>query len=183
MIQLYGGVRTRAGIIQWYLDELNLPFEPIDLDLKAGAQHQPEFLALNPFGKVPVLVDGTVKVWESGAILLYLAQQYGPELSPPTQAQVAQWVLFANATLGPGVFGEGQQQAPRLLGALDQILADRSYLVGDALTVADVAVGAVLAFIPVFLSPEVLASYPQILAYLGRLGQRPAFQRALKPSP
>jgi len=76
MLKLYGSLFSRASIIKWYLEELNVPYEFVNLDMKAGEHLKPDFLAINPIGKVPAIVDGELKLWESGAILLYLAQKY-----------------------------------------------------------------------------------------------------------
>jgi glutathione S-transferase len=77
MLKLYGGERSRASIVQWYLEELNVPYEFILLDMQAGEHRQPEFLAINPIGKVPAIQDDDFILWESGAILLYIAEKYG----------------------------------------------------------------------------------------------------------
>jgi glutathione S-transferase len=85
MLKLYGGARSRASIVQWYLEELGVPYEFVLLNMMEKGEHlQPEFLAINPMGKVPAIVDGDFKLWESGAILLYLAQKHGT--MPNTQA-------------------------------------------------------------------------------------------------
>lgn len=76
MLKLYAGERSRAAIVQWYLEELQAPYEFVLLNMKAGEHRQPEFLALNPMGKVPTVTEGEFKLWESGAILLYLAEKY-----------------------------------------------------------------------------------------------------------
>src|SRR4028119_1947768 len=104
MLKLYGGARSRASIVQWYLEELGEPYEFILLDMQSGEHQQPEFLAINPIGKVPAIVDGDFKLWESGAILVYLADKYG-KLPAALEAKstIIQWILFANATLGPGI--------------------------------------------------------------------------------
>ena len=73
MLKLYGGAFSRASIVQWYLEELAVPYEFVMLDMKAGAHLEPDYLTINPIGKVPAIVDGDVKLWESGGILLYLA--------------------------------------------------------------------------------------------------------------
>jgi glutathione S-transferase len=83
MLKLYGGARSRASIVQWYLEELEVPYEFVKLDMQAGEHLKPEYLAINPVGKVPAIVDGDFQLWESGAILLYLADKYGKTpLSP-----------------------------------------------------------------------------------------------------
>jgi len=76
MIKLYGGARSRASIVKWYLEELQTPYEFQLLDMSVGEHLQPDFLLINPFGKVPAIADGDFIVWESGAILLYLADKH-----------------------------------------------------------------------------------------------------------
>ncbi len=75
-LSLYGGVRTRTPIVQWYLEEIAVPYQYISLDIKQQEHRQPEFLEINPMGKLPAIVNGEFKLWESGAILLYLADKY-----------------------------------------------------------------------------------------------------------
>ena len=148
-LKLYGSARSRASIVQWYLEELELPYEFVTLDMQTGEHRQPAFFEINPFGKVPALVDGDLKLWESGAILLYLCDRYG-KVEMNDRAIAAQWILFANATLGPGVFGEEnrEREMPRLMQPLDEIFGKRGFIAGDRFTVSDVAVGAILAYIP-----------------------------------
>ena len=134
MLKLYGGARSRASIVQWYLEELSVPYEFVLLDMQAGEHQKPEYLAINPTGKVPAIVDGDFKLWESGAILLYIAQKYG-NISPSLeqQAELIQWVLFANATLGPGIFVEAtrEKETPKLLTPLNQIFEKQPFVLGQ----------------------------------------------------
>jgi len=181
MLKLYGGARSRASIVQWYLEELGVPYEFILLDMQAGEHRQPEYLAINPMGKVPAIVDGDFQLWESGAILFYLAQKYGK--MPPSleeQAKINQWILFGNATLGPGIFVEAsrERETPKLLTPLNQILEKQPFLLGDELSVVDVAVGSVLAYIPMMLKLD-LSEYPAVVDYIKRISERPAFQKAM----
>ncbi|HBB32905.1 MAG TPA: glutathione S-transferase [Cyanobacteria bacterium UBA8803] len=181
MLKLYGGARSRASIVQWYLEELGVPYEFVLLDMQAGEHRQPEYLAINPIGKVPAIVDGDFRVWESGAILFYLAQKYGNiSPSPEEQAQINQWITFGNATLGPGIFVEAnrEREMPRLMTALNQILEKQPFLLGDEFTAADVAVGSILAYIPIMLKLD-LSDYPAVVDYIKRLSERPAFQKAI----
>lgn len=185
MLKLYSGARSRALIIQWYLEELDVPYELVMLDMKAGQHLQPDFLAVNPFGKVPALVDGDLKLSESGAILLYLAQKYDRPTSIEQQAQSCQWVLFANSTLTGELLIETTRERalPRLMTPLNQRLGQQPFLLGTEFTVADVAVGATLSFVLGALQLD-LSAYPHVQAYIGRLSERPAFARAMgmKPS-
>lgn len=179
MLKLYGGARSRASIVRWYLEELKVPYDFVLLDMQAGAHREPEFLAINPMGKVPAIVDGDFKLWESGAILLYLVEKYGKVASLEQRAEFSQWVLFANATLGPGIFGEEsrERETPRLLNPLNQILERQPFLLGE-FSVVDVAVGSILAYIPMMLKLD-LSPYPAILSYIKRLSERPAFQKSI----
>ncbi|BAZ31336.1 glutathione S-transferase domain-containing protein [Cylindrospermum sp. NIES-4074] len=181
MLKLYGGARSRASIVQWYLEELEVPYEFVKLDMQAGQHLQPEYLAINPMGKVPAIVDGDFQLWESGAILLYLAEKYGKNpLSLSERATFTQWVLFANATLATGVFVEAnrEKEMPRLLTPLNEILVRQPFLLGNEFTVADVAVGSILAYIPLFLKLD-LGAYPAILNYIQQLSERVAFQKSI----
>ncbi|MEH2165460.1 MAG: glutathione S-transferase family protein [Nostoc sp.] len=181
MLKLYGGARSRASIVHWYLEELEIPYEFVKLDMQAGEHLKPEHLAINPFGKVPAIVDGNFQLWESGAILLYLADKYSKiPLSLEERSVFSQWVLFANATLGPGIFGEEnrEREMPRLLTPLNEIFSKQPFLLGNEFTVADVAVGAILNYIPVLLKLD-LSSYPEVLNYMKHLSERPAFQKSI----
>jgi glutathione S-transferase len=179
MLKLFGGVFSRAAIVKFYLEELKLPYEFVMLDMQAGEHRKPEFLALNPMGKVPTLMDGNFVLSESGAILLYLAQKYDP--SYPTtieqQAELYQWILFANSTLATGVFGEARErETPLLLTPLSDRLQQSTFIVGESFSIADVAVGSALAYIPMMLKID-LSPYPGIIGYLQRFSERPSFQK------
>jgi glutathione S-transferase len=181
MLKLYGGARSRAAIVQWYLEELALPYEFVALDMQAGEHRQSDFLAINPMGKVPAIVDDDFHLWESGAILLYLSDQYGnTTLSAHQRAELAQWVLFANATLGPGIFVEAsrEKEMPRLCTPLNDLFSRQPFLLGEAFTVADVAVGSVLGYMPLMLKIG-FEEYPAIANYVKRMSERPAFQKSI----
>lgn len=182
MLKLYGGARSRASIVQWYLHELGVTYEFVKLNLAAGEHRKPEFLALNPMGKVPVLQDGDFTLFESGAILLYLAQTYDPTYptTPEQQAQLYQWVLFANSTLATGAFVETsrERETPLLLGPLSDRLQQQTYILGESFSVADVALGSVLAYLPIMVKLD-LSPYPGVIAYGERLAKRAPFQTSI----
>ena len=181
MLKLYGGARSRASIVQWYLEELFIPYEFVLLDMAAGEHLQPEYLAINPMGKVPAIEDGEFTLWESGAILLYLAEKYNKEGTSIKERSIReQWILFANSTLATGLFVEASRdkEVPKLLTALSKILEQTPYVLGDEFTVVDVAVGSILAYVPMML-PIDLSPYPIIVDYIKRLNQRPAFQKTI----
>ncbi len=180
MIKLYGGARSRASIVKWYLEELNVPYEFQLLDMKVGEHLQSEFLAINPFGKVPAIADGDLQLWESGAILLYLAEKFEQVQSIEEKAIASQWVLFANSTLGTGLFvaESREKETPRLLKGLEQVLAGKEYITGDRFTVADVAVGSILGYGILMLQLS-YADYPNLAAYVQRISDRPAYKQAI----
>lgn len=174
---LYGGARTRAQSVVWYLEELGISYQYQALDINAEENKQPEYLAINPMGKVPALVDGDFSIWESGAILWYLANKYGempPDLT--TQSETIQWILFANSTLANGLFiaDVREQEIPRLLTPLNEILRNKSYLMGEEFTVADVAVGYYLHIAKILFNLD-LQEYPFVIDYLEGISQREAF--------
>lgn len=185
MLKLYGGAFSRASIVKIYLEELQLPYEFVMLDMKAGEHRKPEFLGLNPMGKVPTITDGHFVLSESGAILLYLAQKHDPNYpkSVEQQAELYQWVLFANSTLSTGLFVEANRdrETPVLLTPLSDRLQHSEFIIGNEFSVADVAVGSVLAYIPMMLKLD-LSPYPGVVSYLERLKNRPSFQETFPAS-
>jgi glutathione S-transferase len=177
--------------VELFLSLLDLPAELVDVDLLAGAHKTPEFLALNVFGQVPVIDDGGTIVADSNAILVYLALAYGGErwlpIDPAGAAAVQRWLAVAAGPIafGPAaarlvtVFGarldaaEAQRRAHALLQTLEAELGRRSFLVGDAPTVADVAGYAYIAHAPE--GNVSLADYPNVRAWLGRIEALPRF--------
>lgn len=194
-LTLYGGPRSRASIVRWYLEEQSLPYSVVEVDLAAGEQHQPAFLAINPFGKVPALVDTSfhggagqpLALFESGAILLHLAEHHAKESADPVWRSLsAQWVLYANATLGPAMFvaSSKPQDLLRQLEALDPLLAGgRSLLAPIAASpawgAADCAVQAYLAYLPLFCKEVDLSPFPAVQACIAATNARPAYRKAM----
>jgi len=112
---------------------------------------------------------------------LYLAEKHGhlPE-SLEKRSEITQWVLFGNATLGPGIFIEASRDRAmsQLLPPLNEIFNRQPFLLGNELTVADVAVGSLLAYVPIMLKLD-LSEYPAVVDYIKRLSERPAFQKTI----
>lgn len=181
MLKLYGGQRTRASIVQWYLEEKQIPYEFVMLDMQAEEHRQPEYLKINPMGKLPAIVDGDFTLWESGAILLYLAEKHGEiGASLEQRSVVNQWIVFANATLGPGLFiaDSRDREMPKLLPPLDAILQQHPYLTGEAFSVVDVAVGSLLVYTQLMLQLN-LSEYPAVTDYIKRLMTRDSFKSSI----
>ena len=126
----------------------------MNIDLATGENKKPAYLAVNPFGKLPAIQaeDGT-PIFESGAILLYLADKYGGPSTAEERATAAQWVLFANSTFGPAMFNANQRarDMPAFFAALDKLLGQHTWLAGSEFTVSDVAMGAYIAYYEIFI--------------------------------
>lgn len=177
--------------VQLLLSLLGLPTELVEVDLRAGAHKQPQFLALNPFGQVPVIDDGGLVIADSNAILVYLARKYGDETWLPTDpagaARVQRWLSVAAGPLafGPAaarlitVFGarfdpaEVIGRAHALLAVMDAELARREFLAGDRPSIADIACYTYIAHAPE--GNVSLAQYVQVRAWLARIEALPGF--------
>jgi glutathione S-transferase len=198
-MKLYYVPKTRAARPRWVLEELGVPYELVRLEPGKGGTRSPEHLGRHPLGHVPVLEDRGHFIFESGAICLHLADLF-PEkrlLPPPgsvERAQAYQWVLFAMTEMEPPLVvlsaeakkPEGERNAVEGAAArerfrkaaevLERVLGDRRYLTGDAFGVADVMVGATLAWAR---GLRLLDALPAVEEYLSRLRERPAWKRAL----
>jgi glutathione S-transferase len=179
-LTLYSNPRSRSNIVRWYLEERGLAYDQQLIDLAAGEHLQPAYQQIHPFRKLPALEDEGLIVWESGAILLYLAEKCGEITAPQPRAIAAQWVLFANSTLGNSLFLAHlrEKEMPRLLGDLQTWLRTRPFVMGEDFGVADVAVGAMLAYGPPMAGIQ-YDDYPVVQAYVQKLTERPAYQSTI----
>jgi glutathione S-transferase len=182
---------SRAAGVVWTLEEIGEPYELAFVDIRAGAQKSPEHLALNPMGKVPVLIDGDAVVTEGAAIALYLADRYAsgrlaPKLDDPRRAAYFRWTLFAPSVIEPGMSAKsaGWEFKPGQVGwgdhdtmvkTMEHAIAGRDYILGDQFSIADVVFGGTIRFMLRF---GLLTPSPTFTAYAERLGARPACQRA-----
>ncbi|NTY39212.1 MULTISPECIES: glutathione S-transferase family protein [Burkholderia cepacia complex] len=192
-MKLYGFAGTRSQRALWGLKELDADFEFVSVNLLAGEHKRPEFLRLNPAGKVPVLVDGDLVIPESAAIVLYLADKY-PEkallpVDPALRAEAYRWVMFAVTELeqplwritrhsfiyppekrSPADIELAREDFATMAAILDKHLEGREFIVGDTLTVAD----CVTAYLIDWASEcNLIEPFPQLRAYLERLYARP----------
>ena len=188
-ITIYGGQNTRASIIRWYLEEKGIPYQLVDIALSSGQNLQAEFLAVNPFGKLPAMCDQSVTdaegrpitLFESGAILLHLAEHHGREaMTASEKSLISQWTHFANSTLAFAIFVPDQKAKvlPRLLKQLNMQLS-KGFLVGNTWGAADCAVTAYLAYIKLFFPNEDLSPYPQIDLLIEETKRRPAYKKVM----
>jgi glutathione S-transferase len=181
VIDLYTSPTPNGWKVSIMLEELGLPYEVHPIDLGALEQRRPEYLAINPNGRIPSIVDrdaGDFAVFESGAILLYLAEKTGRLLpDEPKQRSVAvQWLMFQMGGVGPmqGQANVFFRYAPRLYGVLDRRLGEVPYLAGDY-GIADIATWPWVS-IHAWAGVEV-DDLPHLQRWLTAVGERPAVQR------
>lgn len=179
------------------LEELGIPYDLVKVNIGTGAQRDPEYLKLNPNGRIPSLRDGETGVWESGAILLYLAERHGRFLPTEPQARLdaISWLFWQMGGLGPMAgqafhFRLREEKIPyaierytdevrRLLGVMETRLAEVPYLAGEY-SIADIA-----SFPWVRGAPRIgldLEAYPSVRRWLAAIEERPAVQRMLAVS-
>ncbi|EKT4487147.1 MAG: glutathione S-transferase family protein [Shewanella algae] len=199
MIRLYGTPRSRALRVSWLLEELELPWEFHFVDMAKQQNRTPEFLALNPCGKIPVLEDDGLVLTESAAIMLYLAERYGEGRLLPKPGTAAsghhyQWLSFVITeleqplwTMGKHRFALPEEQRVAAIQATavwefnkaaaiaEQWLPDSPFLLGDELTVADILLAHTLNWATIF-EQQIP---PKLAAYRDRLNLRPAMKKAL----
>lgn len=202
-MKLYFMPTTRAVRPRWLLEELNISYELIRVTMDMSSSQ--EYSHLHPHGKVPVLIDGNVTIFESAAICAYLADKYidkgfAPQLDAPARAYYYQWMFYASLTLEAPVEQymfhvlqglpdkvlpkqaqrkvnpeEAKQWFARVCEPLNEQLTANNYLVGDYFTAADVVTGGVLLWA---LKLGMLKQESPIKSYLTRLMERPALQKA-----
>lgn len=199
MITIYGSANSSAARCIWLLEELNVPYEQKELNMKNKEHKQAWFLKLNPNGKVPVLVDGEFVLWESYAINQYLAEKYKPDMlgrTPEDRAKIAQWswwsalhvhkyfeviLLFVLYNVGTKeeAIAAGED-VKKYLAIFEEHIADKDFVVGKEFTLADLNLGSVIN--TGFGLNYDFSAYPAITSWLGRLRTRPAMISLLAKS-
>ncbi len=199
MIRLYTAQTPNGRKVSIALEELGLPYQVERVRLDAGEQLAPAFLALNPNHKIPVLDDDGLVIWESGAILLHLAEKHGKLLpaDPAGRIHAIQYAFFQTGGIGPNlgrlgaqlrkpaaernvemveIFGE---EVSRILAVLDRILADgRPYLAGEY-SIGDIMHYPWLQPLHALSAPP-LMDQPHVVQWVERIAERPAVQRGMK---
>jgi glutathione S-transferase len=196
MLTIYHTPGTRSFRVIWLCEELALPYEVVSVDFSAEYRSSPQWRRMNPVGKVPVMTDDALTMFESGAMVQYLLARYGegrlePERGTHAHALSLQWCWFAEATFSrplgeivnhkrafpdapnETVMEEMRDRARLCVRALDEALTDRDYLLGAELEVADIMMGYTV-MLAVNALPEGLPS--TAAAYWARLCERPAFK-------
>ncbi len=197
-IKFYYHPSPNPAKVALYLEETGLPYEVVAVDTRKGEQHLPAFLAINPNAKTPALVDGDATVFDSNAILLYLAEKTGqflPPNTPAARAQMHSWLMFVATGIGPysGQCVHFKHFAPapkdyavnrydfeawRHWTLIDEQLAKHPYMLGDSYTLVDMAVWGWARAVPFILGADAWAKLPNVKRLLDEINARPAAQRA-----
>jgi GST-like protein len=198
MLQLHYYPSPNPAKVALFLEEAGLPYEVVPVDIRKGEQGRADYLKLNPNGKTPTLVDGDAVVFDSNAILLYLAVKNGkflPRNEPAIRAQMYSWLMFIATGVGPFSgqavhfrhFAPAQQayalnrydfEAWRHWRLIDQHLENRTYMVGDEYTIVDMALWGWAGAVPFVLGDDAMKALPNVADFLDHINQRPAAQRA-----
>ena len=196
MIKLYYSLAPNPMKVALFLEEAGLPFEAIPVDTRKGEQHAPAFVALNPNAKVPVLVDGETTVFDSNAILLYLADKTGQFLPPAAQrGAMLSWLMFVASGIGPftGQCVHFKHYAPEPLPyainrydfeawrhwkLLDAHLAQHPWMAGADYSLLDMAVWGWGRAVPFALGADAWAQLPNVKRLFDAVNERPAAVRA-----
>lgn len=190
-ITLFHHPWSRAANVVWMLEELGVDYELEFVDIRSGAQKNPDFLALNPMGKLPTLRLDDAVITESAAIAMHLADRFSlgelaPALDDPQRATYYRWISFGPSVIepccaahtskweyNPGSVGWGTYEA--MLDSVQAAIGDGPWLLGERFTMADVCFGGTVAYMLQF---GMMDKRPAFTEYVERLNQRPARQRA-----
>ena len=197
MITFYYHPSPNPAKVALFLEEAGLDYEVVPVDTRTGQQHAPAFLAINPNGKTPALTDGDATLFDSNAILLYLAEKTGrflPESNPVQRAQLLSWLMFVATGIGP-YSGQAVHfrhfapepkdyavnrylfEAERHWGILDAQLAKGRYMLGDTYTIVDMSVWGWARAVPFVLGPEAFGTLPNLKRLFDEINARPAADR------
>ena len=196
MLKFYFNGSPNPTKVALFLEEAGLPYEPHPVDTRKGDQFAPEFLAINPNGKVPVIDDDATIVFDSNAILLYLAEKTGQFLPAAShRGELLSWLMFVATGVGP-YSGQAvhfkhfapekvpyahqryQYEAARHFSVLNERLAERRYMVGDAYSIVDMDVWGWVRLAPFILGDDAWARFPHLKRLHDEIDARPAPARA-----
>jgi GST-like protein len=198
MIKFYYSLAPNPMKVALFLEEAGLAYEPIPVDTRKGEQFSAELTALNPNNKVPVIQDGDVTVFDSNAILLYLAEKTGqflPGNTPGGRAALLSWLMFTATGIGP-YSGQAvhfrhfapepkdyahtryQFEARRHYGIADARLADHRYMLGDTYTIVDMGLWGWTRMVPFVIGEDAWTAMPNLKRWFDEVSARPAALRA-----
>ncbi|TMJ78329.1 MAG: glutathione S-transferase family protein [Alphaproteobacteria bacterium] len=196
MLKFYFNGSPNPTKVALFLEEAALPYEAIPVDTRKGDQFKPAFAAVNPNGKVPAIVDGDVTVFDSNAILLYLAEKTGKFLPKPVaRGELLSWLMFVASGVGPFsgqavhfrhhatekvpyAHNRYQFEAQRHYGILNDRLGKHKYMVGDTYTIVDMDVWGWARMVPFIMGDDAWAKLPNVKRLVDEINARPAAARA-----
>ncbi len=198
MIKFYYHPSPNPAKVALYLEETGLPYEVVPVDTRKGEQHLPAFTDINPNAKTPAMTDGDATIFDSTAMLMYLAEKCGqflPANTPAARGQMHSWMMFVATGIGPysGQCVHFKHFAPepkeyavnrydfeawRHWKIVDAQLAKHRYMLGDTYTLVDMAVWGWARAVPFILGAEAWAQLPNVKRLLDEINARPAAQRA-----
>jgi GST-like protein len=198
MIKFYYHPSPNPAKVALFLEESGLPYELVPVDTRKGEQFAPSFLAINPNAKTPAIVDGDAVVFDSNAILLYLAQKTGkflPQDTAELRGQLLSWLMFVATGIGPysgqavhfkHVAPEPKDypikryayEAERHWGIVEARLATQTYMVGNTYTIVDMAIWGWARAAPFILGQDAWSRLPNLKRLLDEISARPAAARA-----
>ena len=197
MLKFYYNTAPNPMKVALYLEESGIPYEPVPIDTRKGEQHKADYLAINPNAKLPAILDGDVTVFDSSAILLYLAEKTGkflPANTPKLRGELLSWMMFVASGVGPysGQSVHFRRYAPekmeyavnrytfeagRHYSILDARLARQRYLVGDDYSIADINAWGWTRTLPVVLGEDKWSDFPNLKRLVDEISERPAAAR------
>jgi GST-like protein len=197
MIRFFYHPSPNPAKVALFLEEAELPYEMVPVDTRKGEQHSDAFRAINPNGKTPALMDGDAVIFDSNAILLYLAEKSGrflPENKPAARGEMYSWLMFVATGIGPysGQSVHFRHFAPepkayavnrydfeawRHWNIIDERLSTRRYMLGDAYTLVDMAVWGWAGVVPFVLGETAWEKLPHLKRLIDEINARPAAQR------
>ena len=198
MLKFYYSGAPNPTKVALMLEETGLEYDPIPVDTRKGDQHKPEFLKINPNAKVPAIIDGDALVFDSNAILLYLAEKTGQFKggdSDAARGEMLSWLMFVASGVGPynGQAVHFQHYAPEKLpyainrfvfeaerhfGIINDRLATREYMLGDEYSIVDMALWGWSRAAPMVVGDEAWTKFPNVKRFTDAISARPAAERA-----
>jgi GSH-dependent disulfide-bond oxidoreductase len=196
MIKFYYSLAPNPMKVALLLEETGTPYQAIPVDTRQGEQHKPAFTAINPNGKLPVIVDGKTTVFDSNAIMLYLAEKTGQFLpAPSARGEALSWLMFIATGVGPFsgqavhfkhfapekiayAIDRYQYEAERHYGVLDAHLAKHAYMAGGAYSFVDMTLWGWLRAAPFVMGDTVWDEFPNVKRLKDEISARPAAIRA-----
>jgi len=198
MIKFYFNGSPNPTKVALFLEEAGLAYEPHPVDTRMGDQFKPEFVKINPNSKVPVIIDGETIVFDSNAILLYLAEKTGkflPAAGDKNRAELLSWLMFVATGIGP-YSGQAvhfkhfapekvpyahdryQYEVLRHYGIIEDHLKERRYMVGDTYTIVDMSLWGWARMLPFKLGDDAWSKFPHLKRLFDEISARPAAVKA-----